>query len=73
MPLECVCVNVCVHVYVRQERVQAMELWQTAAQELDHLQQVYQKSNSDGQVHDAHRRQLKVQLSYINMQNYLNY
>ncbi|CAB1420452.1 unnamed protein product [Pleuronectes platessa] len=45
-----------------QERVQAMELWQTAAQELDHLQQVYQKSNSDGQVHDANRRQLKDQL-----------
>ncbi|XP_034443788.1 sodium channel and clathrin linker 1 [Hippoglossus hippoglossus] len=45
-----------------QERVQAMELWQTAAQELDHLQQVYQKSNSDGQVHDAQRRQLKDQL-----------
>nr|XP_019939974.1 PREDICTED: sodium channel and clathrin linker 1 [Paralichthys olivaceus] len=45
-----------------QERVQAMELWQTAAQELDRLQQVYQKSMLDGQVHDAQRQQLKDQL-----------
>lgn len=37
-----------------------MELWQTAAQELDHLQQVYQKTISDGQIHDAQRKQLKV-------------
>ncbi|KAG7222919.1 hypothetical protein INR49_015972, partial [Caranx melampygus] len=45
-----------------QERVQAMELWQTAAQELDRLQQVYQKTISDGQIHDAQRLQLKDQL-----------
>ncbi|XP_044202274.1 sodium channel and clathrin linker 1 isoform X2 [Thunnus albacares] len=45
-----------------QERVQAMELWQTAAQELDRLQQVYQKTISDGQIHDAQRQQLKDQL-----------
>ncbi|XP_034753701.1 sodium channel and clathrin linker 1 [Etheostoma cragini] len=45
-----------------QERVQAMELWQTAAQELDRLQQTYQKTVSDGQIHDAHRQQLKDQL-----------
>ncbi|XP_070775951.1 sodium channel and clathrin linker 1 [Enoplosus armatus] len=45
-----------------QERVQAMELWQTAAQELDHLQLVYQKTISDGQIHDAQRLQLKDQL-----------
>ncbi|XP_040893011.1 sodium channel and clathrin linker 1 isoform X2 [Toxotes jaculatrix] len=45
-----------------QERAQAMELWQTAAQELDRLQQVYQKTISDGQIHDAQRQQLKDQL-----------
>ncbi|XP_041838350.1 sodium channel and clathrin linker 1 isoform X1 [Melanotaenia boesemani] len=45
-----------------QERVQAMELWQTATQELDRLQQVYQKANSDRQLHDAQRQQLKDQL-----------
>ncbi|XP_040002349.1 sodium channel and clathrin linker 1 [Xiphias gladius] len=45
-----------------QERVQAMELWQTAAQELDRLQQVYRKTISDGQIHDAQRQQLKDQL-----------
>nr|XP_046259740.1 sodium channel and clathrin linker 1 [Scatophagus argus]XP_046259747.1 sodium channel and clathrin linker 1 [Scatophagus argus] len=45
-----------------QERLQAMELWQTAAQELDRLQQLYQKTVSDGQIHDAQRQQLKDQL-----------
>ncbi|XP_029950862.1 sodium channel and clathrin linker 1 [Salarias fasciatus] len=45
-----------------QERVQAMELWQTAAQELDRLQQLYQKSVSDGQTRDSQRLQLKDQL-----------
>ncbi|XP_058497137.1 sodium channel and clathrin linker 1 isoform X2 [Solea solea] len=45
-----------------QERAQAMELWQAAAQELDRLQQVYQKTISDGQIHDAQRQQLKDQL-----------
>ncbi|CAK6962965.1 sodium channel and clathrin linker 1 [Scomber scombrus] len=44
------------------ERLQAMELWQTAAQELDRLKQVYQKTVSDGQIHDAQRQQLKDQL-----------
>uniref|UniRef100_A0AAQ4RYC7 Sodium channel and clathrin linker 1 n=1 Tax=Gasterosteus aculeatus aculeatus TaxID=481459 RepID=A0AAQ4RYC7_GASAC len=45
-----------------QERLQAMELWQTAAQELDLLQQTYQKNISDGQMHDTQRQQLKDQL-----------
>ncbi|XP_030000953.1 sodium channel and clathrin linker 1 [Sphaeramia orbicularis] len=45
-----------------QERVQAMELWQTTVQELDRLQQVHQKTVSDGQVHSAQRHQLKDQL-----------
>uniref|UniRef100_A0A8D3E963 Sodium channel and clathrin linker 1 n=1 Tax=Scophthalmus maximus TaxID=52904 RepID=A0A8D3E963_SCOMX len=51
-----------------QERVQAMELWQTAAQELDRLQHLYQRTVSDGQVHDAQRQQLKVQFSNTNIQ-----
>lgn len=45
-----------------QERAQSMELWQTAAQELDRLQQTYQKTISDGQIHDTQRTQLKDQL-----------
>lgn len=45
-----------------------MELWQTAAQELDRLQQIYQKTISDGKTHDAQRQQLKVQYSCTNMQ-----
>uniref|UniRef100_A0AAX7UXV2 Sodium channel and clathrin linker 1 n=1 Tax=Astatotilapia calliptera TaxID=8154 RepID=A0AAX7UXV2_ASTCA len=43
-----------------QERMQAMELWQTTAQELDRLQQVYQKTISEGQIHDSQRQQLKL-------------
>ncbi|XP_076001908.1 sodium channel and clathrin linker 1 [Genypterus blacodes] len=45
-----------------QEREQAMELWQTATQELDSLQEVYKRAVSEGQVHGAHRQQLKDQL-----------
>ncbi|KAG7265207.1 hypothetical protein CRUP_027696 [Coryphaenoides rupestris] len=45
-----------------QEREQAMELWQTAVQELERLQQLYQSSVSDGQVHSAQQQQLKDQL-----------
>ena len=37
-----------------------MELWQSAVQELDRLQQLYQRSVSEGQVHGAQRQQLKV-------------
>ncbi|XP_040893013.1 sodium channel and clathrin linker 1 isoform X3 [Toxotes jaculatrix] len=48
-----------------QERAQAMELWQTAAQELDRLQQVYQKTISDGQIHDAQRQQLKTNQQFL--------
>uniref|UniRef100_A0A669DB32 Sodium channel and clathrin linker 1 n=1 Tax=Oreochromis niloticus TaxID=8128 RepID=A0A669DB32_ORENI len=47
-----------------QERMQAMELWQTTAQELDRLQQVYQKTISEGQIHDSQRQQLKVHLLF---------
>ncbi|XP_051801203.1 sodium channel and clathrin linker 1 isoform X2 [Acanthochromis polyacanthus] len=53
-----------------QERVQATELWQTAAQELDRLQQVYQKTVSDGQSHDAQRQQLKDQLVQFQQHTY---
>ncbi|XP_068445551.1 sodium channel and clathrin linker 1 isoform X2 [Clinocottus analis] len=45
-----------------QERLQAMELLQTTAQELDLLQQTYQKTISDGQTQDTQRHQLKDQL-----------
>lgn len=45
-----------------QERKQALELWQTTAQELDRLQQVYQRTISDGRLHNAQRQQLKDQL-----------
>ncbi|CAJ1052999.1 sodium channel and clathrin linker 1 isoform X3 [Xyrichtys novacula] len=45
-----------------QERQQAIELWQTASQQLDSLQQVYQKTVSDGQSHGTQRQQLKDQL-----------
>uniref|UniRef100_A0A3B4T5C3 Sodium channel and clathrin linker 1 n=1 Tax=Seriola dumerili TaxID=41447 RepID=A0A3B4T5C3_SERDU len=45
-----------------EERVQAMELWQTAAQELDRIQQVYQKTISEGQIHDAQRQLSQDQL-----------
>ncbi|XP_062334265.1 sodium channel and clathrin linker 1 [Osmerus eperlanus] len=45
-----------------QEREQAMELWQTASQELDRLQQLYQKTLSDGQHQVVERQHLKDQL-----------
>ncbi|XP_075893136.1 sodium channel and clathrin linker 1 isoform X2 [Nelusetta ayraudi] len=45
-----------------QERLQALELWQAAAQELDHLQQTHQRSISDGKILDAQRLKLKDQL-----------
>ncbi|XP_071264299.1 sodium channel and clathrin linker 1 isoform X2 [Salvelinus alpinus] len=45
-----------------QERDQAMELWQASAQELDRLQQLYQITTSDGQLHVAEQQRLKDQL-----------
>uniref|UniRef100_A0A3B5M898 Uncharacterized protein n=1 Tax=Xiphophorus couchianus TaxID=32473 RepID=A0A3B5M898_9TELE len=44
-----------------EERKQAMELWHTTAQELDRLQQVYQRALSDGQLHNAQRQDQLVQ------------
>uniref|UniRef100_A0A3Q0RBX7 Sodium channel and clathrin linker 1 n=1 Tax=Amphilophus citrinellus TaxID=61819 RepID=A0A3Q0RBX7_AMPCI len=52
------------------ERVQATELWQTATQELDRLQQLYQKTISDGQIHDTQRQQLKDQLFQFQQHTY---
>uniref|UniRef100_A0A669CJ16 Sodium channel and clathrin linker 1 n=1 Tax=Oreochromis niloticus TaxID=8128 RepID=A0A669CJ16_ORENI len=48
-----------------QERMQAMELWQTTAQELDRLQQVYQKTISEGQIHDSQRQHLLFNLCFF--------
>ncbi|XP_061625923.1 sodium channel and clathrin linker 1-like isoform X5 [Phyllopteryx taeniolatus] len=45
-----------------QERMQAMELWQTATLELDRLQGFYQKSLTDGQNADAKEQQFKDQI-----------
>eukprot|EP00063_Salmo_salar_P090569 XP_014065404.1 PREDICTED: sodium channel and clathrin linker 1-like [Salmo salar] len=39
-----------------------MELWQASAQELDRLQQLYQITTSDGQLHVAEQQRLKDQL-----------
>uniref|UniRef100_A0AAV2LIC3 Sodium channel and clathrin linker 1 n=1 Tax=Knipowitschia caucasica TaxID=637954 RepID=A0AAV2LIC3_KNICA len=50
------------------ERGQAMELWQTASQELDHLQQIYQKTISDTQMQDVQRKQLTDQLVHFQQQ-----
>lgn len=41
-----------------------MELWQTAVQELDHLQQVHQQAISDGRSYDTQTQQLKVSWSH---------
>ncbi|XP_064818361.1 sodium channel and clathrin linker 1-like [Oncorhynchus masou masou] len=48
-----------------QERDQAMELWQASAQELDRLQQLYQITTSDGQLHVAEQQRLKDQLIQV--------
>ncbi|XP_015229887.1 PREDICTED: sodium channel and clathrin linker 1, partial [Cyprinodon variegatus] len=53
-----------------QERTQAMELCQTTAQELDRLQQVYQRTISDKQLHDTQRQQLKDQLVQFQQHSY---
>ncbi|XP_077426293.1 sodium channel and clathrin linker 1-like [Vanacampus margaritifer] len=45
-----------------QERMQAMELWQTAALELDRLQEFYHNSLTDRQSADANEQQLKDQI-----------
>uniref|UniRef100_A0AAZ3SX03 Sodium channel and clathrin linker 1 n=1 Tax=Oncorhynchus tshawytscha TaxID=74940 RepID=A0AAZ3SX03_ONCTS len=52
-----------------QERDQAMELWRASAQELDRLQQLYQITTSDGQLHVAEQQRLKVDPSPSLIQN----
>ncbi|XP_006629764.2 sodium channel and clathrin linker 1 isoform X1 [Lepisosteus oculatus] len=48
-----------------QEKEQAMELWQSAAQELDRLQQLYQKTMTEAQIHVVERQHLKDQLAQV--------
>ncbi|XP_041123693.1 sodium channel and clathrin linker 1 [Polyodon spathula] len=48
-----------------QEKEQALELWQSVAQELDRLQQLYQKTMAEAQIHVAERQQLKDQLAHV--------
>uniref|UniRef100_A0A6Q2X1Q8 Sodium channel and clathrin linker 1 n=1 Tax=Esox lucius TaxID=8010 RepID=A0A6Q2X1Q8_ESOLU len=47
---------------IQLSRDKAMELWQESAQELDRLQQLYQRTTSDGQLYVAERQRLKVDL-----------
>ncbi|XP_009564484.2 sodium channel and clathrin linker 1 isoform X2 [Cuculus canorus] len=46
-----------------QEKEQAIELWQTASQECDRLQQQYQERMTETQVHVAERQKQKDQLT----------
>ncbi|KAM6940424.1 sodium channel and clathrin linker 1 [Xenentodon cancila] len=48
-----------------QERVKAMELWQTVAHELDRLQQVQQKTAADWQLHNTQKQRLTDQLAHF--------
>ncbi|RXM30710.1 Sodium channel and clathrin linker 1 [Acipenser ruthenus] len=47
------------------EKEQALELWQSVSQELDRLQQLYQKTMAEAQIHVAERQQLKDQLAHV--------
>uniref|UniRef100_H3B0W2 Sodium channel and clathrin linker 1 n=1 Tax=Latimeria chalumnae TaxID=7897 RepID=H3B0W2_LATCH len=47
------------------EKEQALELWQTAAQELDQLQQVYQEQMTEAQIHTADTQHRKEQLVHF--------
>nr|XP_033795034.1 sodium channel and clathrin linker 1 [Geotrypetes seraphini]XP_033795044.1 sodium channel and clathrin linker 1 [Geotrypetes seraphini] len=46
-----------------QEKEHALELWQTVAQELDRLQQLYQEHMTEAQIHVVERQKQKDQLS----------
>ncbi|XP_073698524.1 sodium channel and clathrin linker 1 [Garra rufa] len=48
-----------------EEKEQALQMWQTASQELDRLQTQYQSSMSDGQIHAAERQQVQNQLAQV--------
>uniref|UniRef100_A0A667HI06 Sodium channel and clathrin linker 1 n=1 Tax=Lynx canadensis TaxID=61383 RepID=A0A667HI06_LYNCA len=46
-----------------QEKTQAVELWQTASQELDRLQRLYQEYMTEAQIHVAESQKQKDQLT----------
>ncbi|NWV01167.1 SCLT1 protein, partial [Upupa epops] len=48
---------------INQEKVQAIELWQTVSQEHDQLQQQYQERLTETQIHMAERQRQKEQLT----------
>ncbi|XP_036372780.1 sodium channel and clathrin linker 1 [Megalops cyprinoides] len=48
-----------------QEKDRAMEMWRSAADELYRLQETYQKTSSDVQVHMAERQHMKNQLTNV--------
>ncbi|XP_053713513.1 sodium channel and clathrin linker 1-like isoform X1 [Synchiropus splendidus] len=52
------------------ERTDAMELWQTAVEQLDTIQQGYERAVSDGQTHDAQTQQLKDQLAHFQQRSH---
>ncbi|KAM8842666.1 sodium channel and clathrin linker 1 isoform 1-T1 [Synchiropus picturatus] len=52
------------------ERTHAMELWQTAVEQLDSIQQGYERAVSDGQTHDAQTQQLKDQLAHFQQRSH---
>lgn len=48
-----------------EEKEQALQMWQAAAQELDRLQNQYQNNMSDGQMHAAERQHMQNQLAQV--------
>ncbi|KAL6467367.1 hypothetical protein MHYP_G00251710 [Metynnis hypsauchen] len=51
-----------------EEKERALQMWQAAAQELDRLQNLYQSTMRDGQVHTAERQQAQNQLAQVQQQ-----
>ncbi|XP_077061253.1 sodium channel and clathrin linker 1 [Siphateles boraxobius] len=50
---------------VVEEKERALQMWQTASQELDRLQAQYQSSMSDGQLHAVERQHMQNQLAQM--------
>ncbi|CAM4499666.1 unnamed protein product [Leuciscus chuanchicus] len=50
---------------VVEEKERALQMWQTASQELDRLQTQYQSSMSDGQIHAVERQHMQNQLAQM--------
>ncbi|KAF4118960.1 sodium channel and clathrin linker 1 isoform X1 [Onychostoma macrolepis] len=48
-----------------EEKERALQMWQTASQELDRLQTQYQSSISDGQIHAVERQHMQSQLVQV--------